>query len=67
MAGTTIKGVGNGSNVQMPDLTTAAKQNEGIQHFQAYGIRPRAVPRQQTRARITVTVQITVMSEEGIP
>ncbi len=27
MAGTTIKGVGNGSNVQIPDLTTAAKQN----------------------------------------
>ena len=34
MAGTTIKGVGNGSNVQMPDLTTAAKQNEGTS-FQA--------------------------------
>ena len=29
MAGTTIKGVGNGSNVQIPDLTTAAKQNAG--------------------------------------
>lgn len=34
MAGTTIKGVGNGSNVQMPDLTTAAKQNAGT-GFQA--------------------------------
>ena len=34
MAGTTIKGVGNGSNVQIPDLTTAAKQNEGTS-FQA--------------------------------
>lgn len=34
MAGTTIKGVGNGSNVQMPDLTTAAKQNKGTS-FQA--------------------------------
>ena len=34
MAGTTIKGVGNGSNVQIPDLTTAAKQNAGT-GFQA--------------------------------
>ena len=34
MAGTTIKGVGNGSNVQIPDLTTAAKQNAGTS-FQA--------------------------------
>lgn len=34
MAGTTIKGVGNGSNVQIPDLTTAAKQNVGT-GFQA--------------------------------
>lgn len=33
MAGTTIKGVGNGSNVQIPDLTTA-KQNAGT-GFQA--------------------------------
>ena len=34
MAGTTIKGVGNGSNVQISDLTTAAKQNAGTS-FQA--------------------------------
>lgn len=34
MAGTTIKGVGNGSNVQIPDLMTAAKQNAGTS-FQA--------------------------------
>ena len=34
MAGTTIKGVGSGSNVQIPDLTTAAKQNAGTS-FQA--------------------------------
>ena len=34
MAGTTIKGVGNGSNVQILDLTTAAKQNAGTS-FQA--------------------------------
>lgn len=34
MAGTTIKGVGNSSNVQIPDLTTAAKQNAGT-GFQA--------------------------------
>ena len=34
MAGTTIKGIGNSGNVQMPDLTTAAKQNEGTS-FQA--------------------------------
>ena len=34
MAGTTINGVGNGSNVQIPDLTTAAKQNAGTS-FQA--------------------------------
>ena len=27
MAGTTIKGVGNSGNVQMPDMATAAKQN----------------------------------------
>ncbi len=34
MAGTTIKGVGNGSNVQIPDMVTAAKQNAGTS-FQA--------------------------------
>lgn len=34
MAGTTIKGVGNGSNVQISDLTAAAKQNAGTS-FQA--------------------------------
>ncbi len=34
MAGTTIKGVGNSGNVQMPDMATAAKQNAGTS-FQA--------------------------------
>ena len=34
MAGTTIKGVGNSGNVQMPDMATAAKQNAGT-GFQA--------------------------------
>lgn len=29
MAGTAIKGVGNGGNVQIPDMVTAAKQNAG--------------------------------------
>ena len=34
MAGTTIKGVGNSGNVQIPDMVTAAKQNAGTS-FQA--------------------------------
>lgn len=34
MAGTTIKGIGNSGNVQMPDMATAAKQNAGT-GFQA--------------------------------
>lgn len=34
MAGTTIRGVGNSGNVQMPDMATAAKQNAGT-GFQA--------------------------------
>lgn len=34
MAGTTIKGVGNSGNVQIPDMATAAKQNAGT-GFQA--------------------------------
>ena len=34
MAGTTIKGVGNSGNVQIPDMVTAAKQNAGT-GFQA--------------------------------
>ncbi len=34
MAGTTIKGVGNSGNVQMPDMATVAKQNAGTS-FQA--------------------------------
>ena len=34
MAGTTIRGVGNSGNVQIPDMATAAKQNAGT-GFQA--------------------------------
>ena len=43
MAGTTIKGVGNSGNVQIPDMVTAAKQNAGTS-FQA--VWNRAMPRQ---------------------
>lgn len=46
MAGTTIKGVGNSGNVQIPDMVTAAKQNAGTKFSRRYGIRPRAMPRQ---------------------
>ena len=35
MAGTTIKGVGNSGNVQIPDMVTAAKQNAGTESNQA--------------------------------
>ena len=52
MAGTTIKGVGNGSNVQMPGSGRQQQSRMREPASRQYGIRPRAVPRQQTRARI---------------
>ena len=42
MAGTTIKGVGNSGNVQIPDMVTAMREPAS----RRYGIRPRAMPRQ---------------------
>ena len=52
MAGTTIKGIGNGGNVQIPDLVSTAKQNAGTS-FQAVWNKTQSSTQNNTNAQNT--------------
>ena len=65
MAGTTIKGVGNAGNVQMPDMAAAAKQNAGT-GFQAVWNKTQNDARTQTNGDRTQTGQNNVRRGDSL-